>query len=87
MSDNNNRSGEGGGLGGVSIAIHGRSVKTNIYPRIPTLPEARQVCTDQAGCCLHQARSAVRFSATRVKGELHPARKPPVRRNLAPPCT
>ena len=55
--------------------MHGRSRMTK-DPRIPTMPGrqdgARRVFTDQTRHSLHQARSAVRCSASRTKGELHP---------------
>ena len=54
--------------------MHGRSRKT-IDPRIPTLPGRGTSGFHQPGrCCLHQARSAARCWASRMKHELHPAK-------------
>ena len=63
---------EKGGMGGeVPIIKYDRSRMT-IEPRIPTCRNrARWVFDDQAGICLHQARSAVRCWAIRIKGEFH----------------
>ena len=61
---------EGGG-GGTQL-VHGRSPMT-IDPRIPTMPGRSTSGFHQPGRrCLHQARSAVRCSASRMKGELNP---------------
>ena len=64
----------GGGRGGGVLDIHawpyGRSRRT-IDPRIPTMPGRSTSGFHQPGRhCLHQARSAVRCSASRMKGEL-----------------
>ena len=63
-----------GGEGGVLDIMRGRS-----YDHRPSHPYSAATehvgfFTDQAGiaCCLHQARSAVRCSASRMKRELHP---------------
>ena len=64
-----------GGRGGCvcTQCVHGRSRKT-IKPRIPTMPGRSMFGFHQPGRhCLHQARSAVRCSASRMKGELHPS--------------
>ena len=51
--------------------VHGRSRMT-IAPRILTIPGRSTSGFHQPGRhCLHQARSAVRCSASRMKGELH----------------
>ena len=65
--------------GGCTHATHAHS---SMYGHSPSRPyrtmRGRVACwvfTDQAGIdCLHQARSAVRGLAGRMKGELHPAR-------------
>ena len=63
---------EGGG--GRTQFVHGRSRMT-IGPRIPTMPGRSTSGSHQLGRhCLHQARSAVRCSASRMKGELHPSK-------------
>ena len=50
--------------------MHGRS-RTTISPRIPTMPGRSTSGFHQPGRhCLHQARSAVRCSASRMKGKL-----------------
>ena len=55
--------------------MHGRSRMT-IDPRIPTMPGRSTSGFHRPGRHrLHQARSAVRCSASRMKGELHPAKK------------
>ena len=54
--------------------VHGRSQLT-IDPRIPTVPGRSTSGFHQPGRhCLHQARSAVRCSASCMKGELHPSK-------------
>ena len=61
-----------GGGGGGTQCVHGRSRMTT-YPRIPTMPGRSISGFHQPGKhCLHQARSALRCSASRMKGELHP---------------
>ena len=67
---------EGGHRGGVGVLIvmHGRS-RVIIDPRTSTMPGRSTSSFHRPGrYCLHQARSAVRCSASRVKGELHPAK-------------
>ena len=60
--------------GGCTQFVHGRSLMT-INPRIPTMPGRSASGFHQpARHCLHQARSAVRCSATRMMGELHPSK-------------
>ena len=55
--------------------MHGRS-RVTIDPRTPTMPGRSTPGFHQPGRhCLHQARSAVRCSASRMKGELHPSKK------------
>ena len=52
--------------------MHGSSRMT-IDPRIPTMPGRSTSGIHRPGRhCLHQARSAFRCWASRVKGELHP---------------
>ena len=64
--------GEGEGGGGTQF-VHGRSRMT-IGPRILTMPGRSTSGFHKPGRhCLHQARSAVRCSASRMKGELHPS--------------
>ena len=66
--------GLGGGGGGCTQFMHGRSPMT-IVPRIPTMPGRSTSSFHQPGIyCLHQARGAVRCSASRMKGELHPSK-------------
>ena len=51
--------------------VHGRN-RMAIDPRIPTMPKRNTSGVHQPGRhCLHQVRSAVRCSASRMKGELH----------------
>ena len=60
---------EGGG--GCTQFMHGRSRMT-IDPRIPTMPRWSTSGLHPPGRhCLHQARSAVRCSASRMRSELH----------------
>ena len=77
----------GGGGGWVySIFMHGRSRMT-IHPRTPATPGRSTSGFHQPGRhCLHQARSAGRCSASRMKGELHPSknRAQDGRRHLVP---
>ena len=62
------------GGGGRTQFAHGRS-RMIIDPRIPTIPGRGTSGFHQPGRhCLHQARSAVRCSASRMKGELHPSK-------------
>ena len=64
--------GLGGGGGGYSLFMHGRSRMT-IDPRTPTMPRRRMSGFHRPDrYCLHQVRSAVRCSASHIKGELHP---------------
>ena len=59
---------------GCTRFVHGRSRMIN-YTRIPTMPGRSTSGFHQPGRhCLHQARSAVRCSASRMKGELHPSK-------------
>ena len=62
---------------GGTYVMHGRSSKT-IDPRIPTMTGWRGQSTwgfhRPGKHCLHQARSAVSYSASRMKSELHPAK-------------
>ena len=63
-----------GGVGECTQFVHGRSRMT-IDPRIPTMPGRSMSGFHQPGRhCLHHARSAVRCSASRMKGELHPTK-------------
>ena len=65
--------GGAGGVGVYSIFMHGRCRMT-IDARIPTMPARSTSGFHRPGRhCLHQVRSAVRCSASRMKGELHPA--------------
>ena len=68
----------GGGRGGIPgrryvlDLMHGRSDMT-IDPRIPTMTGRSMSGFHWPGRrCVHQARSAVRCPASRMKGELHP---------------
>ena len=64
----------GGGGGGGSQFVHGLSRMT-IDLRIPTMPGRITSGFHQPDRhCLHQARRAVRCSASRMKGELHPSK-------------
>ena len=62
----------GGGVGWVCTQfVHGL-VRMTICPRIATIPGRRTSGFHQTGRhCLHQARRAVRCSASRMKSELH----------------
>ena len=61
-----------GGGGGTQF-VHGRSRMTT-DPRIPTMPGRSTSGFHQPGRhCLHQARSAMRCSTSRMNGELHPS--------------
>ena len=63
-------SGEGDGLN----AMHGR-IRLTIDPRIPIMPGRSTTGFHRRDRhCLHQARGAVRCSASRIKGGLHAAR-------------
>ena len=69
---------EGGG--GVLISMRGRS-RMSIDPRVPTRPGRSTSGFYRPGRhCLHQARSAVRRWASRMKGELHLTNEPLLRR-------
>ena len=62
------------GMGGRTQFVHGRSRMT-VDPRIPTMPGRSTSGFHQTGrYCLHQAQSAVRCSASHMKGELHPSK-------------
>ena len=62
------------GGGGCTQFVHGRSRMT-VDPRIPIMPGWSTSGFHQQGRhSLHQARSAVRCSASRMKGELHPSK-------------
>ena len=64
----------GVGGGGGTPLVHGRGRMT-IDPRIPTMPGQSTSGFHQPGRhCLHLARNAVRCSASRMKGELHPSK-------------
>ena len=64
----------GAGWGGVLKFVHVRS-RMAIGSRIPTMPGRSTSGFHQPGRhCLHQARSAVRCLASRMKGELHPSK-------------
>ena len=59
--------------GGGTQFVHGLSRMT-VDPRVPTMLERSTSGFHQLGRhCSHQARSAVRCSASRMKGELHPS--------------
>ena len=63
----------GWGRGGIQF-VHGHSRMT-IDPRNPTMRGPRTLGFHQPDRhCLYQARSAVRCSASRMKGELHPSK-------------
>ena len=69
----NDQAGMRGG-GGCTQFVDGRS-RMSINPRIPTIPGRSTSGFHQPGRhCLRQARSAVRCSASRMKGELHPSK-------------
>ena len=60
------------GRGGCTQFVHGRS-RMAIDPRVSTMTGRSTSGFHQPGRhCLHQARSAVRCSTSRTKGELHP---------------
>ena len=60
--------------GGCTQFVRGRSHMT-IDPRIATMPGRSTSAFHQPDRhCLHQARSAVRCSASCIKGELHPSK-------------
>ena len=64
----------GAGAGGCTQFVNGCSRMT-IDPRISALPGRRTSGFHQPGRhCLHQARRAVRCSASRTKGGLHPSK-------------
>ena len=64
---------EGGG-GGCTPFLHGRE-RIAIDPRIPTMLGRSTSGFHQPGRhCLHQAQIAVRCSASRTEGELHPSK-------------
>ena len=66
---------------GYSIFMNGRSSRVTVDPRVLTMPGRSMSGFHRPGRhCLHQARSAVRCSASRMKGELHPTNKSLVRR-------
>ena len=55
--------------------MHSRSLKT-IDTRIPTMPRRSTSGFHRPGrYCVHQAQSGVRFSASRMKGELYSGKK------------
>ena len=59
---------------GVLIVVHSRSV-TSIDACIPEMSERNTPCLHRPrSYCLHQARSAVVCSASRMAGELHPTK-------------
>ena len=62
-----------GGCVGVTIVSYVAVVRKTKEPRMPTIPERSTSGFHRlGGHCAHQARSAVRYSASRMKGELHP---------------
>ena len=64
----------GGVGGGCTQFVNGRSRMT-VDPRIPTVPgRSTSGLYQPVRYCLHQAGSAVRCSASRMKGELHPSK-------------
>ena len=70
--------------GGGTQFEHGRSRMT-IDPRILTMPARRTSGFHQPGRhCLHQARSAVRCSASRMNGSTASFQEPLVGRTSAP---
>ena len=63
----------GRGCTWYSIFMHGRSRMT-IDPRIPTMPgRSTSGFHRLSRHCLHQPRSAIRYSASRMKSEQHPS--------------
>ena len=82
-----------GGWGGVLDKrdvfdlMHGRSINSRmtIDPRIPTMPGRSTSGFHRPGRYrLHQARSAVRCRASRMKGELHSTKDRFLRRVFLP---
>ena len=72
--DGRGRPRDGIGGGGCTQFVHGRSRMT-IDARIPTMPGRSTSGFHQpGGHYLHQVRSAVRCSASRMKGEPHPSK-------------
>ena len=64
-----------GGGGGGGYLVRACGSRMGIDPRKPTMPGRSTSGLHQRGrYCLHQARSAVRCSASRMKGELHPSK-------------
>ena len=64
---------EGGPGGNFTRFMHSRSLET-IDPRTPTRPGRNSSSLHRPGRNrVHQARSAVRCSGSRMKGELHPS--------------
>ena len=74
MSEVRRRCSRGGRGAGGTQCVHGR-IRMTMDAHIPTIPGRRTSGFDQPRRhCLHHARSAVRCSARRVKGELHPSK-------------
>ena len=62
----------GGGGGGVIIVSCMAEVRRTIDPRVPTMPGLSTSSIHRPGRhCVHQARSAERCKASRMKSELH----------------
>ena len=67
--------GDGGGMGVCVLNLCMARSRMTIDPRIPTMPgRSTSGCHQLGRHCLHQARSAVRCSASRMEGELHPSK-------------
>ena len=75
----------GGGVegAGCTLFMYSLSLKT-ILGTLQYGDRPRRIFTDQARHHVHHARSAVRCSASRMKGELQPFEQPLVRRTSAP---
>ena len=61
----------------IHVNVFFSTFRMTIDPRIPTMQrEGRSTSSfhQQGRHCLHQARSAVRFSVSHVKDELHPSK-------------
>ena len=64
-----------GGEEGCALLIMDSRSRMSIDPRIPITPGRNTSGFHRPGShCLYRARSAVRCSASRLKGELHPTK-------------
>ena len=63
------------GAGGGCTHVMNACSRMTIDPRIPTMPgRSSSGFTDQTGIACTKRENAVRCSASRVKGELHPTK-------------